>query len=140
MECHTLLERSYKALLGFVKFGSPNQTIWWSLVRGPWRLKNFEFKNFTYIHFTNYVKFFKYINKKLIFRHLFLNWDLANLGHLRPTLSIWLNKNAYYWLIWCQRHPLKVPIELPDYECHYLEVHECLEAFWLSQVDKVGLK
>ena len=29
MECHTPLERSYKALLGFVKFGSPNQTIWW---------------------------------------------------------------------------------------------------------------
>ena len=22
----------------------------------------------------------------------FLNWDLANLGHLRPTLSIWLKK------------------------------------------------
>ena len=29
MACHTPLESSSKALLGYVTFGSPNQTIWW---------------------------------------------------------------------------------------------------------------
>ena len=62
-----------------------------------------EFRNFTHIHFIIYFEVVSFFNEKSIFRQLYLNGIMANLGHFRPTLCNQLNKNENNRLIDTQK-------------------------------------
>ena len=50
-------------------------------------------------HLIIYIRVFNFFNFIFIFRHLYLNWNLAELGHFLPILANWLHQNTHNWLI-----------------------------------------
>ena len=59
-------------------------------------------------HLIIYIKVFKYILMKFIWRYLYLDRNLADMGYFRSTLASLLHQNAYQRLIWYSRAYTKV--------------------------------
>ena len=61
-------------------------------------------------HLIIYIKVFKYILMKFIWRYLYLDRNLADMGYFRSTLANLLHQNAYKRLIWYSRAHTQVLI------------------------------
>ena len=61
-------------------------------------------------HLIIYIKVFKHVSLKFLWRYLYFNRNLADLGYFRPTFANFLHQNTSYWLNLLLMDTLKMPM------------------------------